>query len=941
MAEQKTQLDRLLEEIDRTPWGPQEQALVAEAVALAQEIGDEQLEYQARMRQTASANMGGLTDLMLSSFAWCLAHHDADPARFPADIDNGAADLMWQFKWMASSLRSSPAFSPEQITAVLDDMEAHYRTAGLGMSGVLMARFEDAHAAGRMDDAERLRVQLEATPRDSHSHCDACGRSQVAGFFADTDRDEDAIRLVEEMLEGGFSCGEEPEHALSVSLLPYLRLGRGEQARAAHLRSYRLAKDNPDLLTAIANSIRFCALSGNEARALTLIERHLPWLAHDALNAQGHFRMLTAIGTALDAVTAAGHGDTPVRGADSPDLERFFGAHGGADGTAWSAAELAAAAWAAAERIGVRFDERDGTDNHARRLQFARKTAGDRYDVPIRSDVFAAPTVDATPTDDEGWYRRVLDLAGYGAAADTLDALAHVIDRVDPERRAVLTGQRLAALVNLERIEEATELLPDRIRSLRAAGRDAQADVEERFGLALFGTATAADNAALAELFAASADPSGPAALTPAARGDIALTLAFEFGDEDPAAALELSEQAAALFAEAGDARLGHGAEIGAAMALLRAERVDEALARIDALLADPAITRGVRARMLEMRARVHGGRGAFTEGAADADEAGRILAELGSMSRFAGAQMLAGALWEDAEEPERALARYRVGARLLEQHGGDVAGAKYRVARSMLNSGAVEEAAELFGEVLQLEEADEVPAGSRAMTALMLARALRAAGEGGQAYGAFGYAAELFGEAENPADQALALMNRAQILAQYDEREQAIETLEEAAALVRTAEDAPAAVVEVLHNLGQSYGAQQDPRAFALFDEVEAVARANDADWVVADVTDSRARALLSAERVDEGVAAALTASDAFAAVGDAQSAGGSALLAARALNGGGRSADAVAAYRAVLDQAADIPPLRQIAALELGDVLQGLGRDAEAAEVRRLAED
>ncbi|MCE4025515.1 hypothetical protein LXM50_05975 [Microbacterium sp. Au-Mic1] len=940
MAEPKKQLDRLFEEIDRTPWGPQERALVAEAVALAQEIGDEQLEYHARMRQTASANMGGLTDLMLSSFAWCLAHHDADPARFPADIDNGAADLMWQFKWMASSLRSSPAFAPEQVAAVLDDMEAHYRAAGLGMSGVLMARFEDAHAAGRMDEAERLRVQLEATPRDSHSHCDACGRSQVAGFFADTDRDEEAIRLVEEMLEGGFSCGEEPEHALSVSLLPYLRLGRGEQARAAHLRSYRLAKDNPDLLTAIANSIRFCSVSGNEARALTLIERHLPWLAHDALNAQGHFRMLTALGTALDAVTAAGHGATPIRGADSPDLEPFFGAPDGTDGGAWSAAGLATAAWAAAERIGMRFDERDGTDNHAQRLRLARRTATERYDVPIRSDVFAAPPVDAVPTDDEGWYRRVLDLAGYGAAADTLDALAHVIDRVDPERRAVLTGQRLAALVNLDRIDEATALLPDRLRALRAAGLDAQAAVEERFGLALFGTATDADNAALADLFAASADPAGPHALPPATRGDIALTLAFDLGD-DPAAALALAEQAAALFAEAGDARLGHGAEIAAAMALLRADRGDEALARIDALLADAAITRGVRARMLETRARVQGGRGAFAEGAADADEAGRILAELGSLTPLAGAQMLAGALWEDAEEPEQALTRYRVGARLLEQRGGDVAGAKYRAARSMLNSGAVEEAAELFGEVLQLEEADEVPAGSRAMTALMLARALRAAGEGGQAYGAFGYAAELFGEAENPADQALALMNRAQILAQYDEREQAVETLEEAAAIVRTADDAPAAVVEVLHNLGQSYGAQQDPRAFALFDEVEAVARANDADWVIADVTDSRARALLSSERVDEGVAAALTASDAFAAVGDAQSAGGSALLAARALTGGGRAADAVAAYRAVLDQAAEIPPLRQIAALELGDVLQGLGRDGEAAKVRRLAEE
>ena len=131
MTRPKKRFSQLLEEIDRTPWGPAEQTLVAEAVALAQEIGDEQLEYQARMRQTASANMNGATDVMLNSFAWCLARHDADPGRFPADLEYGGADLMWQFKWMASALRSSPAFSQDQITAVLDDMEAHYRQAGL------------------------------------------------------------------------------------------------------------------------------------------------------------------------------------------------------------------------------------------------------------------------------------------------------------------------------------------------------------------------------------------------------------------------------------------------------------------------------------------------------------------------------------------------------------------------------------------------------------------------------------------------------------------------------------------------------------------------------------------------------------------------------------------------------------------------------------------
>lgn len=929
MARPKKQLKQLLEEIDRTPWGPHEQALVAEAVSLAVELGDEQLEYQSRMRQTASANMGGLTDLMLSSFAWCLAHHDADPARFPADIENGAADLMWQFKWMASSLRGSPAFAPDQISAVLDDMESHYRTAGLGMSGVLMARFEDAHAAGRLDDAERLRVQLEATPRDSHSHCDACGRSQIAAFFADTGREEDAIRLVEEMIEGGFSCGEEPEHALSVSLVPYLHQGKGDEAKAAHLRSYRLAKDNPDLLSAIANNILFCAISGNEARALSLTERHLPWLAHDALNVQAHFRMLTAIATTLDAVVAAGHGETPVRGADAADLAPFFGPHDGP----WSAAELAPAAWSAAERIGTRFDERDGSDNYARRLRDAKERATERFEVPIRSDVFAAPAPDAAPADVDGWYQRAIDLAGFGTAPETLDAIPHAIDAVDPTRRAVLTGQRLAALVNLGRLDEAAALLPDRLQSLRTAGLDAQATLEERFGLALFGTATPEQ---IDELAAAdSAD------LPPATRGDIALTLAFHRADTDPDAALAAAEEAARRFDEDGDRRMGYGAAFAAINALLRRGDTEAALGIAERILSDDEAPQGVRARTHELRARVRGGQGEFAAGATDADEVCRILAGLGGRQSLANAHLLAGALWEDGDEPEQALMRYRVTARFAEQLDGDVAGAKYRVGRAMLSSGDAAEAAEVFADVLRIEEEAEVPAGSRGMTVLMLARALRVSEEYGQAFGAFGHAAELFGEGGAPADQAMALVNRAQILGQFDEQDDAVETLEQAAEIVRTAEDAPGAVIEVLHNLGQAYGAKQDPRASALFDEVEAIARQNEASWVVADVTDSRARALLAAERIDEAVAAALTASDAFAELGDSRSAGGSALLAARALAHHGREADAVAAYRAVLDHSGEIPPLRQIAALELGDVLEGLGRAGEAAEARALAED
>ena len=147
---------------------------------------------------------------------------------------------------------------------------------------------------------------------------------------------------------------------------------------------------------------------------------------------------------------------------------------------------------------------------------------------------------------------------------------------------------------------------------------------------------------------------------------------------------------------------------------------------------------------------------------------------------------------------------------------------------------------------------------------------------------------------------------------------------------------DAVGARVEVLHNLGQAYGAQQDERAFPMLDEVAALAGEHDAGWLLADVTDSRARALASFGRTDEAVSSALTAADGFAELGDLGSAGGSELFAARLLASNERSEDAVAIYRTVIEHAAGHPPLLQVAALELGDVLEGLGRHAEAAEVR-----
>ena len=918
----------LFEEIDRTPWGPEERALVAEAVSLAQQSGDERLEYEARLRQTSSANMVGDTDLMLTSFAWCLAHHDADPERFPAVLEP-AGDLLWQYKWMAGALSNSPEFAPAQIAAVLDDMDEHYRRAGVGPSGVLMARFEDAWSAGRVDEASALQQRLETTPRDDYSHCDACVRSQFAGFFAETGREDDAIRLVQEMIDGGFSCGEEPEHALARVLLPYLRQDMLDQARTAHLRSYRLAKDNAANLAIIADHVVFCAVTGNEARALALVERHLPWLVHDGLDAAAHETALASFALGLDAVAASGHPDTPVRGSDAEELAPVFGAHAGA----WTASELAARAWTEAETIARAFDERNGTDAHARALGRLRAVAAERYDVPIRSHEFSTLVAPAAPRTPQERVRHAFVLAGAGSSA-AIEAIQAALPDADGEDRVALSSHLLSALCSYGRTEEAAAALPGRLAVLREEGRDVQAGLEERLGLALFGVDLLESLPRVQEeLDALPADQL-------AERADLLATLAIgRLWSGAHAEALPDARSAAALFAQAGDLRRAHGMRLLEADARSADGDNAAAAAVLDALLADEAMEDGRRVRVLLTRARLHGVADDFAAGAAAADEAARIAMSIGvDDAMVSEAFLLAAMLHEDDGEPAAAVSRYRVAAERRDAAEMSSVDVRFRQGRAMLAAGYAAEAVDTLNEVLREESETGVEPASRALTAALLAQALQASEEYGNAVGAWAYAADLRSEAEDTVGRAYALVQQGRLLGRFGAVDDAIEVLTEAVDLVRGDEDEVGLLADGLHTLAQAHHQRGDEAALALIDEALELGRRHDADWFVADVLDTRARVLAGRGETDAAVATALQAADGFAEAGDPAGAGGSELFAARVLREVDRPGDAVGLYRAAFEHAQEAEPLRQAVAIELGDVLEALGRHAEAAEVRAV---
>jgi len=939
MDDSRTQVLKLLDRIDETYWGPEERAMIDEALTLTQDIADEPLEYGVRMRLTASAAHGGDTDTLLSSFAWCLAHHDADPQTFPNDIGNSANDLMWHYKWMVGALDSSPIFENAAIETMLDDMETHYLKAGLGMSGVLTARLQHAWATGRLDEAKQLRDRLLATPRDDHSHCDACSRSELAGFAAETGDEAGALRLVDEIVDGGFTCGEEPEHALSRSLVAMMHAGRLDDARSAHVRSYRLARDNPDNIAIVGDNMVFCAITGNEARGLAMAERHLGWLVHDALNEAGQLDMLIAVASVLEAVTRAGYGDQVVRMTRADELALFFGERS----DPWTAAELVTQAWAAAGWLAAAFDERNGNAYVSGRIAKAMKLLDEHYDVPISSDAFldAPPPPVTEPTDADGWFRRARDWAASGLAERANDAARTALETADETLRPEALALLIRGLVAEGDETAATATLPDRIEALRTIGQDIQAGLEERAGLAMFGRTSSDDAAALeAELERLQGTP-GPEL------ADVALVLASVLAATDETGehfdrVVGLLEQSVAV----PDSRPGvrvHAlqflADCVARSDLPRAlELLTQALA-ID-------LSDGDRAGTLRTRARVLGAMERFDEAVRDADEATRINATLRLIPQTASSATLAGDLLMDARRPEEALTRFRYALRETDQLEDPAIGVRFRYGRALFASGHPLEAAEAFGDVLRAETDGDAPTADRADTLSWLGRAYASAEHYGSAIGCYRDAADLYDQAEDFASAAQMCARSGDLLTGFEEYDDAFDVLRHGLELAEKAEDDRGAVMHVLDRLAWARVSSGDERGLEDLDRALSIAEA-DETWMIADLTDTRARCLAQLDRFPDAVATFLRAADGFADADDLPAAARADFMAGVILadHDDPRSAapTLVSAWdrvNAAISQGAELGGMRTSIALKLGDVREAMGDAAGAADIRSQVE-
>ncbi|MFD7488766.1 tetratricopeptide repeat protein [Streptomyces mirabilis] len=505
------------------PEGPARNARAEQLLVEAEKLNIPLAVIEALGHQLKVYNYSSEKDKMFVPFARLLRMWDEHPEDFD---EYETHSLHWVFKWMSAGMLDQPHIPLASIEKWLGEMEHRYRLAGHSERAVRGAEFSVAAHLGDLGRAERAYTAWLAADRDTMADCHACELHSQGWWRAERDADEEALELWRPVLEGEYTCAHEPHTVLASSLVPLLRLGRLDEARAHHLRGFRLVRPMESMRGAYADHVEFCALSGNEARALELLAER-PAYFTDSGDPRSKLDFMAVTALLMDRLTGLGLGDQPVPGPA---------------GREWTASGLAVHARGEALSLAALFDARNGTS-------YVSERARERMD--------QRPLVERLPLGVRS--RSARHLSPSGAAAGSVSAAASASARSSAafvESDAGSDPSSLPALLAEARRLSATRS-PDAVEAWAAVSRAAEGqelDVRDR--------AEIADHAAMergpegielfheaAALYAEAGDP-GEAL---AARARAAYVLALTGGPEEALATVsELYEGVLALLTDGG-----------------------------------------------------------------------------------------------------------------------------------------------------------------------------------------------------------------------------------------------------------------------------------------------------------------------------------------------------------------------------------------------------
>jgi len=251
--------------------GPGRIALTEEAVRLADANNDEQLGYFARHELIEAAIFGGVPEVAIVAYAWCLAYFDKHPN--PDELD--PYNLLWKYKWVVDHSVNYPSIPRGQIEELFEDMKRRYEEAGFGLNAVYKVMREVYRTMGDMKAARAAQALVSKTARDALSDCAACVQHSLMKYYFDVGKPDRAMQMAEPIVEGRMKCAEVPHCTYGHLLLPELFAGRPDVAADYHRRGVKLLRLQSGFLHQASQHLIFLAVTDNLLPAKRYLEKHL------------------------------------------------------------------------------------------------------------------------------------------------------------------------------------------------------------------------------------------------------------------------------------------------------------------------------------------------------------------------------------------------------------------------------------------------------------------------------------------------------------------------------------------------------------------------------------------------------------------------------------------------------------------------------------------
>ena len=258
---------------DEAPVGVERVRAHEGALRLAQADGSFAEEFVARTDLTQALYHVPRDPQNLVHFAWL--RRSLEPEHGLDQEDRDA--VLWRLKWAVDLVEDIPEVPLDSLVAAIDDVEEVFRADGYHLRPVHAARARLARATGDPEGVRRELAAWLAAPRDNLSDCPACEHRDQSRVLAPDDPQR-ALELLQPVVEGGLTCGEEPRSSLGDAAVLRLGLGDVEGAVDAFRRAWHLAEADPRGAQTVGQCLRLLLRLGNADRAVDLLLPRLGWL---------------------------------------------------------------------------------------------------------------------------------------------------------------------------------------------------------------------------------------------------------------------------------------------------------------------------------------------------------------------------------------------------------------------------------------------------------------------------------------------------------------------------------------------------------------------------------------------------------------------------------------------------------------------------------------